>query len=145
MYVVWAVLLNVVCFLRMCVMLLCSVVGYVRCCDFCLICDACSWLCSFMSSMCVSSCRCSVLVSVVHAVEILSTVFSVIHSLLKFVCDASGDHMVETYSSMGLVMGLHVANIFVFCFPRVVDVSSLSTCIVLRDFVVVLSMFLLLC
>ena len=50
-----------------------------------------------MSSVCVSSCRCWVFVSVVHPVAILSAVFCVICSLLMFVSDASGDHMVETY------------------------------------------------
>ena len=53
-----------------------------------------------------------------------------------FVSDASGDHMVETYSSMGLVMALYVAMIVSFCFPHIVDVSDLSICIVLRTFVV---------
>ena len=48
--------------------------------------------------MCVSSCRC--FVSVVHPVAILSAVFCVICSLLKFVSDAIGDHMVETCSSI---------------------------------------------
>ena len=60
-----------------------------------------------------------------------------------FVSDASGDHMVETYSSMGLVMALYVAMIVSFCFPHVVDVSALSICIILRAFVVVISMCLL--
>ena len=54
--------------------------------------------------------------------------------------DAIGDHMVEAYSSMGLVMALYVARIVSFCFPHVVDVSALSICIV---FVVVISMCLL--
>ena len=53
---------------------------------------------------------------------------------------AIGDHMVETYSSMGLVMVLYVARIVSFCAPHVVDVSALSICIVLRAFVVVISM-----
>ena len=57
---------------------------------------------------CVSSCRCCVFVSVVHPVAILSVVFCVICSLLMFVSDASGDHMVETYSCMGLVMALYL-------------------------------------
>ena len=57
-----------------------------------------------------------------------------------FVSDASGDHMVEMYSSLGLVMVLYVAMIVSFCFPHVVDVSALSICIVLRAFVVVISM-----
>ena len=54
--------------------------------------------------------------------------------------DASGDHMVETYSSMGLVMSLYVAMIVSFCFPHVVDVSALCICIVLRALVVVIYM-----
>ena len=60
-----------------------------------------------------------------------------------FVSDASGDHMLETYSSMGLVMALYVAMIVSICFLRVVDVSALSICIVLRAFVVVIYMSLL--
>ena len=59
----------------------------------------------------------SVFVSVVHPVTILSAVFCNICSLLMFVSDASGDHMVERYSSMGLVMALYVARIVSFCFP----------------------------
>ena len=96
-----------------------------------------------MGRVCVSSCRCCVFVSVVHPVAILSVVFCVICSLLMFVSDASGDHMVETYSSMGLVMAFYVAMIVSFCFPHVVDVSALSICIVLCAFVVVISMCLL--
>ena len=46
-------------------------------------------------------------------------------------------------TSMGLVMALYVARIVSFCFPHVVDVSALSICIVLRAFVVVISMCLL--
>ena len=73
-------------------------------------------------------------------IAILSAVFCVVCSLLKFVSYASGDHMVETYPSMGLVMTLYVARIVSFCFHHVVDVSALSICIVLRAFVVVISM-----
>ena len=47
----------------------------------------------------------------------LCAVFCVICSLLVFVSDASGDHMVQTYSSMGLVMALYFAMIVSFCFP----------------------------
>ena len=94
-----------------------------------------------MGRVCVSSCKCCV--SVVHPVAILSAVFCVICSLLMFVSDASGDHMVETYTSFGLVMALYIARIVSFCFPHVVDVSALSICIVLRAFVFVLSMCLL--
>ena len=89
----------VVCFLRLgvvcCVVVWCR--GCVGCCDFCLICDACSWTCSLMGKVFVSSCRCGVFVSVVHPVAILSALFCVICSLLMFVSDASGNHMVETY------------------------------------------------
>ena len=47
--------------------------------------------------------------------------------------------MVETYSSICLFMALYVASIVSFCFSHVGDVSALSFCIVLRAFVVVLS------
>ena len=93
-----------------------------------------------MGIVCVSSCRCCVFVSAVHPVAILSAVF-VICSLLMFVSDASGDHRVETYSSMGLDMALLVAMIISFCSPHVVDVSALSICIALRAFVVFISMY----
>ena len=96
-----------------------------------------------MGRVCVLSYRCCVLESIVHPVAILSAVFCVICSLLMFVSDARGDHMVETYSSMGLVMALYAAMIVSFCFPHVVDVSALSICIVLRAFVIVISMGLL--
>ena len=56
-----------------------------------------------MGRVCVSSCRCCVFVSVTHPVAILSAVFCVICSLLMFVSDASGDNMVETYLSIGLL------------------------------------------
>ena len=98
-----------------------------------------------MGSICDSSCRCCVFVSVVLPVAILSAVFCVICSVLMFVFGAIGDHMVETYSSMGLVMALYVARIVSLCSPHVVDVSALSICIVLRAFVVVISMCLLYC
>ena len=75
-------------------------------------------------------------------VAILCAAFCAICSLLKFVSDSSGDHMVETYSSMGLVMALYVAMIVSFCFPDVVDVSVLSIWIVLRALVMVIYMCL---
>ena len=76
-------------------------------------------------------------------VAILSAVFCVICSLLMFVSDARGDHMVEMYSSMCFVMALYVAMIVSFCSPHVVDVSALRVCIVLHAFVAVYSMCLL--
>ena len=79
-----------------------------------------------MGRVCVSSCICCGFVSAVHPVAILSAVFCVICNLMMFVSDASGDHMVEPYSSVGIVMALYVAMIVSFCFPHVVDVSALS-------------------
>ena len=73
---------------------------------------------------CVSSCKCCVFMSVVHPVAILSAVFCVICSLLMFVSDASGDHMVQTYSGMDLAMALYVAGIVSFCLPHFGDVSA---------------------
>ena len=96
-----------------------------------------------MGSVSVSSCRCCVVVSVVHPVAILSAGFYVICGLLMFVSDASDDHMVETYSSLGFAKALYVESIISFCFPHVVDVSALSICIVLRAFVVVIYMCML--
>ena len=43
----------------------------------------------------------------------LSAVFCVICSLFMFMSDASGNHMVEMYSSMGLFMALYVAYAYV--------------------------------
>ena len=59
-----------------------------------------------------------VFVSVVHPVAMLSVVFCVICSLLMFVSNASGDHMVETCSSMGLVRALYVSRIVSFCLNK---------------------------
>ena len=56
--------------------------------------------------------------------------------MLGFVSDASGDHMVETYLSMGLVMALYVARIVSFCFCHAVDMGALSIRIVFRAFIV---------
>ena len=67
----------------------------------------------------------------------------VLSVVCSFLSGASGDHMVETYSSMGNVMALYVARIVSFCFPHVVDVSALNICIVLRAFVVVIYICLL--
>ena len=74
-----------------------------------------------MGRVCVSSCGCCVFVPGVHPVAILSAVFCVTCSLFMFMSDASGHHMVETYSSMGLVMAVYVAMIVSFCLPHVVD------------------------
>ena len=57
-----------------------------------------------------------------------------------FVLDALGNHIVEAYSSTGLVMALYVASIVSLCLPHLVEVSML---IVLRGLVVARSMCLL--
>ena len=54
------------------------------------------------------------LVSCVHPVAILRAVICTICSLSMLVSDALGDHMVEAYSSTGLVMALYVASMFLF-------------------------------
>ena len=83
------------------------------------------------------------LVSCVHPVAILRAVFYTICSLSMFVSDALGDHMVEAYSSTGLVMALYVASMVSLCLPHLVEVRTLSMLIVLRALVVARSMCLL--
>ena len=51
----------------------------------------------------------------VHPAAILRAVFCTICSLSVLVSDALGDHMVEAYSSTGLVMALCVASMVSFC------------------------------
>ena len=63
-----------------------------------------------MGSVCDSPCRCCVFVSVVHPVAILSAVFCVICSLLMFVSDASGDHMVTKGSGCYLRPKTHIQH-----------------------------------
>ena len=67
--------------------------------------------------VCVSSCRCCVFVFIVHPVAILSVVFCVICSLLMFVSDARGDHMVETYSIRVLLWLCMLRGSFPFVSP----------------------------
>ena len=62
--------------------------------------------------------------------------------LSMFVSDALGDHMVEAYSSTGLVMALYVASMVSLCLPHLVEVRSML--IVLRVLVAARSMCLLL-
>ena len=88
--------------------------------------DACSCKRWCTGSTFVSSCRCCVLVSCVHPVAILRAVFCTICSLSMFVSDALGDHMVEAYSSTGLVMALYVASMVSLCLPHPVEVRTLS-------------------
>ena len=83
------------------------------------------------------------LVSCVHPVAILRTVFCIICSLSMLVSDALGDHMVEAYSSTGLVMALYVASMVFLCLPHFVVVRSLIMLIVLRALVAAKSMCLL--
>ena len=60
-----------------------------------------------------------------------------------FVSDALGDHMVEEYSSTGLVIAFYVASMVSLCSPHLVDVRTLSMLIVLHALVAVRSMCLL--
>ena len=78
------------------------------------------------------------LVSCVHPVAILRAVFCTICSLSMFVSDALGDHMVEAYSSTGLVCGEYG-----LCLPHLVEVRTFSMLIVLRALVAARSMCLL--
>ena len=75
------------------------------------------------------------LVSCVHPVAILRAVFCTICSLSMFVSDSLGDHMVEAYSSTGLVMALYVASMVSLCLPHLVEVRTFSMLIVLRALV----------
>ena len=61
-------------------------------------------------------------------VAILRAVLCTICSLSLFVSDALGDHMVEAYSSTGLVMALYVASMVSLCLPHLVEVRILSMC-----------------
>ena len=60
-------------------------------------------------------------VSCVQPVAMHSAVFCTVCSFCMLVVDAMGDHMVEEYSSMGLVMALCVESIFSLCLPHLVD------------------------
>ena len=66
------------------------------------------------------------LVSCVHPIAILRAVFCTICNLSMFVSDALGDHMVEAYSSTGLVMALYVASMVSLCLPHLVEVRILT-------------------
>ena len=61
-----------------------------------------------------------------------SSVLYTICSLSMFVSDALGDHMVEAYSSRGLVMALYVASMVSLCLPHLVEVRTFSMLIILR-------------
>ena len=52
-------------------------------------------------------------------------------------------HMVEAYSSTGLVMALYVASMVSLCLPHLVEVRTFSMLIVLRALVAAWSMCLL--
>ena len=83
------------------------------------------------------------LVSCVHPVAILRAVFCIICSSSMLVSDALVDHMVEAYSSTGLVIALYVASMVSLCLPQFVEVRTLSMLIVLRALVAAKSMCLL--
>ena len=91
-----------------------------------------------MGIVCVSSCRCCV--SVVHPVAILSAVFCVICSLCLMLLVTICWKRTQVWVLLWLCM---LRGSFPFVSPHVVDVSALSICIVLRAYVVVISMCLL--
>ena len=68
-------LLEVVCFLSLGVYITSM---YSGCCDFCLICDACSFRCSWSGSILVSLCRCCVFVYCVHPFAVFKAAFSLV-------------------------------------------------------------------
>ena len=76
-------------------------------------------------------------------IQNLRAVFCTICSLSMFVSDALGDHMVEAYSSTGLVIALYVASMVSLCLPHLVEVRTFSMLIVLRALVAARSMCLL--
>ena len=51
---------------------------------------------------------------------------SAVCSFCMLVVDAMSDHMVEAYSSMGLVLALYVESIVSLCLPHLVDERTLS-------------------
>ena len=59
--------------------------------------------------------------SCVQPVAMRSVVFCTVCSFCMLVLDAMGDHMMEAYSSMGLVMALYVQSIVSLCLPHLVD------------------------
>ena len=101
---------------------------------FCLICDACSWRCSFIGSICVSLCRCCAPSCYSDAM------FCVICSLLMLCLMLVVTIWLKHTRVWVLLWLCMLARMVSFCFPHVVDVSALSICIVLRAFVVVISM-----
>ena len=62
----------------------------------------------------------------VSCVVILRAVFYTICSLSTFVSDALSDHIVEAYSSTGLVMVLYVTSMVFLCLPHLVEGRTLS-------------------
>ena len=64
------------------------------------------------------------LVSCVHPVAI-PRAYCPVCSLSMFVSDALGDHMVEAYSSKGLVMALYVASMVSLCLRALVAARSM--------------------
>ena len=83
------------------------------------------------------------LVSCVHPVVILRAVFYTICSLSTFVSDALSDHIVEAYSSTGLVMVLYVTSMVFLCLPHLVEGRTLSMLLFLRDLIAARSMCLM--
>ena len=80
--------------------------------------------------MLVSSCRCSVLVSRMHPVVIRNTAFCTVCSLFVFMSDIIGDQIGLPYSTVVLVMTVHVLSSVSLDFPQCVVVSAFSIFVV---------------
>ena len=72
MFVVYLVLLNVVCFLSLRVGLCMVSLWCDSCCAFCLICDACSFVLGMVVFLFYHMCRCCVFMSCVHPVTVIN-------------------------------------------------------------------------
>ena len=72
-------------------------------------------------SISVSPLKCCMFVFCVQPVAIRSAVFCTVCIFCMLVVAAMGDHMLEAYSSMGLLMALYVENIVSLCLPHLVD------------------------
>ena len=91
--------------------------GWVGSWDFCLSCDAWSlrWLDSGRTL--ASVWRCSMLVSAVHPVMILSALFWVDWSCLRFDSAMFGDQTVLAYSMTGALLFYRWLGVFLFAYP----------------------------
>ena len=106
-FVSMPVLLYVACLLRLGVVCCAAMqsTGRVGCCDFCPICDTCSWSCFLTDRVCVSPCRWCVFVSAVHPGAILmSAVFCVIWLNRHIILPSCHSCISLTYRSRDIII-----------------------------------------